>query len=231
MADDPEAALLALLDGWIESRTPFTDGAEEAAALRKVIRKVRPGVRQALVLRLFRDADGWRERPQVAVWGGRDALQVTRLAQARYGDAAQLVLLPAPEDVLNQTSSRTSAVLALGGERPWWGRLLARPRLKVSGALPELSLLGPRAALIVGEGSVGPSGEDETFWVTDAKEPSPRLTATLSDLGAAATLIEEAGGLKLFSLAGYFQADDARLARAPGSLTGVIGWAPLPFDL
>jgi hypothetical protein len=35
-----------------------------------------------------------------------------------------------------------------------------------------------------------------------------------------------AGGLKLFMLAGYVQAEDGRLASAPGSLSGVIGAAP-----
>ena len=36
-----------------------------------------------------------------------------------------------------------------------------------------------------------------------------------------------AGGLKLFMLAGYVQAEDGRLASAPGSLSGVIGAAPI----
>ena len=41
----------------------------------------------------------------------------------------------------------------------------------------------------------------------------------------------EAGGLKLFALAGFYQRDDARLARAPGKLSGVIGAAPAPLDV
>jgi len=41
----------------------------------------------------------------------------------------------------------------------------------------------------------------------------------------------QAGGLKLFSLAGYVQRDDRRLARAPGDLKGVIGAASTPFDV
>jgi hypothetical protein len=47
----------------------------------------------------------------------------------------------------------------------------------------------------------------------------------------AATLLVETGGLKLFMLAGYHQADDPRLARAPGRLSGVIGAAPAPLDV
>ena len=48
---------------------------------------------------------------------------------------------------------------------------------------------------------------------------------------AAARLLVETGGLKLFVLAGYYMADDERLARAPGRLSGVIGAAPAPLDV
>jgi hypothetical protein len=47
----------------------------------------------------------------------------------------------------------------------------------------------------------------------------------------AATLLVETGGLKLFVLAGFYQADDPRLTRAPGRLSGVIGAAPAPLDV
>ena len=47
----------------------------------------------------------------------------------------------------------------------------------------------------------------------------------------AATLLVEAGGLKLYMLAGFYQADDPRLTRAPGKLSGVIGAAPAPLDV
>jgi len=57
------------------------------------------------------------------------------------------------------------------------------------------------------------------------------VAETLSRDGVAADLLSEAGGLKLFTLAGYYQADDERLARAPGRLSGVIGAAPEPFDV
>jgi hypothetical protein len=53
----------------------------------------------------------------------------------------------------------------------------------------------------------------------------------LSRDGVAATPLVEAGGLKLFLLAGFYQGDDPRLARAPGRLSGVIGAAPAPLDV
>jgi hypothetical protein len=46
----------------------------------------------------------------------------------------------------------------------------------------------------------------------------------------AGKLIAESNGLKLFSIAGYYEADDDRLANAPGDLTGVVGVVPTPFD-
>ena len=49
--------------------------------------------------------------------------------------------------------------------------------------------------------------------------------------GVAASLLADVGGLKLFALAGFYMDGDERLARAPGSLTGVIGAAPSPFDV
>ena len=76
-----------------------------------------------------------------------------------------------------------------------------------------------------------PSGADETFWVTDAGEPAAKVIEALARDGVAAHLLAQAGGLKLFALAGFYQRDDQRLARAPGRLTGVIGSAATAFDL
>ena len=78
---------------------------------------------------------------------------------------------------------------------------------------------------------VEPSGHDETYWVTDAADSPAAIEADLFREGVPASLIQDTGGLKLFGLPGYWQPDDARLARAPGKLTGVIGAAPAPFDL
>ncbi|HEX7948692.1 MAG TPA: chorismate mutase, partial [Phenylobacterium sp.] len=69
-----------------------------------------------------------------------------------------------------------------------------------------------------------------TFWVTDAIESVAAVEAALSRDGVAADLVAEAGGLKLFALAGFYQREDERLARAPGRLSGVIGAAPAPLD-
>jgi hypothetical protein len=78
---------------------------------------------------------------------------------------------------------------------------------------------------------VEPTGDDRTFWVTDAAQPASVVEEALSRDGVAATPLVQAGGLKLFVLAGFYQANDERLARAPGQLSGVIGAAPAPLDV
>jgi hypothetical protein len=123
------------------------------------------------------------------------------------------------------------AVLALEPGSRWWGRLLAEPQLNIFASMPCLTTGGVQAAFAVGVVEIEPSGLDETYWVTDAAESSAVIEAALSAEGVAARLIQEAGGLKLFGLPGYFQRDDPRLVRAPGRLSGVIGAAPAPLDL
>ena len=98
-------------------------------------------------------------------------------------------------------------------------------------SLPCLAVWGPRAALAVAAIEVEPTGADETFWVTDAGQPGAAICEALSRDGVAGCQIAAGGGLKLFSLAGFYQKNDARLARAPGRLTGVIGASALPFDV
>ncbi len=76
-----------------------------------------------------------------------------------------------------------------------------------------------------------PTGADQTFWVTDAPGSAAQILAALARDGVAGELLAEAGGLKLFTLLGFYQPHDPRLARAPGRLSGVIGAAPTPLDV
>jgi hypothetical protein len=87
------------------------------------------------------------------------------------------------------------------------------------------------AALAVAAVDIEPTGHDHTFWVTDTQVAAPDVIDALGRDGVAADLVSEAGGLKLFMLAGFYMRDDERLARAPGSLSGVIGAAPAPLDV
>jgi chorismate mutase len=207
----------------------------EAQVLRRLL-AARQNASPALVVRVWREMIGdnlCRQGPfHLSVWGGRDPARSLELARARFGGAPSLRQAARPEDAL--AAARTPggvAVAALTPDSAWWGRLLAEPKLKVFAALPCLSAWGPLSALAVGDVEVEPTGDDRTFWVTDATQSAMAVEEALSRDGVAATLLVETGGLKLFVLSGFYQAQDPRLTRAPGALSGVIGAAPAPLDV
>jgi len=210
--------------------------ARETEIIRRMLAMPRDGAKPGLVVRVWREMMAESLALQgpfkLSVWGGGDPARTVELARLRFGTAPGLTLAARPEDALAGAAALGGVgVLALTPDSAWWGRLLAQPRLKVFSVLPCLAAWGPMGALAVAEVEVEPTGSDTTFWVTDATAAPAAIEAALGRDGVAATCIASAGGLKLFTLAGYHQADDARLARAPGGLSGVIGAAPTPFDV
>ena len=210
--------------------------AREAALLRQLLAAPDRSASPLLTVRLWREfiSDSLVQQGpfHLAVWGGANPARVVELARMRFGASPPLNRFANPQAALAEAKTPGGvAILALTPDAPWWGRLLAEPRLAVFASLPCLISLGPQAALAVAEVDVEPTGGDETYWVTDATEPAAKVEMTLARDGVAARVIADAGGLKLCALAGYYQRDDARLARAPGKLTGVIGASPTPFDL
>jgi len=156
----------------------------------------------------------------LVVWG--PASQV--LAADRYGLSARMAAKP--ENALASVREGARALMDLTPSAAWWGRLLAEPTLRVVAALPDHGQGQPRS-LLVQKASPGPTGNDRTFWATDSQWTDARIVEALGGRGLAASPLIEAGGLKLFALAGYVQAEDGRLTSAPGTLSGVIGAAPL----
>jgi chorismate mutase len=208
----------------------------ETALLKKLLAGPRNGARPGLIVRIWRELIGDSLATQgpfhIAVWGGKDPGRAVEVARLRFGVAPSLRQVAKPEDAIAEARQMGGVgVCALTADNAWWGRLLAEPKLKVFAALPCLAAWGPLAALAVAEVEVEPTGSDNTFWVTDAPAPAKIIEDALSHDGVAATLMVEAGGLKLFLLSGFYQADDPRLARAPGKLSGVIGAAPAPLDV
>jgi chorismate mutase len=206
----------------------------EAMLVRKLIANAN-GAPTGLTVRLWREFISYSLAAQgpfhLAVWGGADPARAGELARLRFGSAPPLRQVAKPEDALaNAKVSGGVGVLALAHGNAWWGRLLAEPKLSVFAALPCLAQWGEMSALAVAEVEVEPSGDDETFWVTDEPGPALKIVDALSRDGVAAELVSESGGLNLFFLSGFYQREDQRLARAPGRLTGVIGAAARPFD-
>ncbi|QDH74605.1 hypothetical protein [Brevundimonas sp. M20] len=190
----------------------------DAIALREVLKGLKPAEIAAArsVLGRLDAASG----PRLIVWGA--ASQV--LAADRYGLSARMAAKP--EAALKAVREGGRALMDLAPSNAWFGRLLAEPDLRVVAALPDHGAGLPRS-LMVQQTQPGPTGDDRTFWATDSAAPNSRIIEALSDAGLAATPLIESGGLKLFVLAGYVQAEDGRLANAPGKLSGVIGAAPL----
>ncbi len=207
----------------------------EAQVLRNLLSKPRDHASADQIVRLWRDLMGDNLARQgafrIALCPGKDAGRMTELVRLRFGGTPPIDLHPRAELALAAAKQPGVVAVAPVAEGAWWGRLLAEPSLRVFAALPCLSTQGPTTALAIAAVEVEPTGGDETFWVTDAAQSSSAIEAALAQDGVAASMLAQANGLKLFTLAGFYQAGDARLARAPGSLTGVIGAAPAPFDL
>ena len=156
----------------------------------------------------------------LVVWGSASQT----LAADRYGLTARTAA--DPDQALAVVREGARALMDLSPSAGWWGRLLAEPGLRVVGALPDDRHGLPRA-LLVQKARPGPTGDDRTFWTTDSAAPSATIVEALAAAGLIASPLMAAGGLKLFMLAGYVQAEDGRLSSAPGGLSGVIGAAPV----
>ncbi len=207
----------------------------EAQIMRRLLATRDPAASPALVVRIWRELIGDSLSQQgpfhLSVWGGKLEARAVELARLRFGAAPKLAMAARPEDAIAAAKTPGGVgVLAITPDSSWWGRLLAEPTLKVFATLPCLAAWGPTTAVAIAQVEVGPTGADQTLWVTDAPDIGKTIEALSRD-GVAGGPLAQHGGLTLYALAGYYQRDDARLARAPGRLHGVIGAAPEPFDL
>lgn len=218
--DGARAALDRDLANALAARLKAPDMAAdaEAIALRRLIR-AGASHRQAALLKTIWGRLSPAAGSALMVCGPESA----SLAADRYGVGHRVTA--EPQTALLEAERGGRAMIDVAVDRPWWGRLLARPGLSVQAALPDDAHALPRA-LLVAPGRIGPTGEDRTFWVTDAAGSAGEVSEQLMACGLPGRLLAQGGGLKLFMLAGYVQVEDGRLADAPGSLTGVIGAAP-----
>lgn len=190
----------------------------QALALRSLLHQA-PDVSLMAVLRSVWGRLDSAGRPAIVVHGA----EAQAFAADRFGLNFRLVAEAAA--ALAAAGGATRALIGLD-ERPWWGRMLLRPDLQVIGAFPDDTWGRPRA-LLIGAETTGPTGDDRTFWVTDSPLKEAAIIERLGQSGLGASLLSQGGGLKLFQLAGYVQAEDGRLDGAPGELRGVIGSAPV----
>ena len=208
--------------------------ARETQVIRRLLDRPHPGASASLIVRLWRElmAESLKSQGpfQITVFGGKEPARMAELARLRFGAAPALRMVDSADASIAAAEVLGGVgVIPLDGAAPW-ARLLAKPKLRVFAVLPCLAEWGRPQALAFAEVEVEPSGWDQTLWVSDAPNPVA-VEAALSALGLAAAPVAEAAGLTLYTLPGYVQADDERLKRAPGWLSGVLGAAPLPFDL
>lgn len=210
----------------------------EAQILRRLVQSEhRQSASKGLVVALWRElmSDSLYAQSSfhVAVWGGKTPARTAELARMRFGSTPPLYMVDTPEQAIaSAKASNGIAVCALSRDYAWWAKLLLEPKLSVFAVLPCVSQWGTTGALAIAEVTPEPSGEgDETLWVTDSVKPAYEIESLFMQDGVAARLLTDAGGIKLFALSGFYMRDDERLARGPGRLTGVIGVAPVSFDL
>ncbi len=209
--------------------------AREAQVLRRLLDQPRAAAGDRLVVRLWRElmADNLMGQGpfSLALHGARpDAIMA--LARERFGSAPPATRFPSAQGAL--AAARTEGVVAvidLEDPAPWWLRLLAEPNLVVFDALPPFVAEGPPAALAVAKIPLEPSGCDRTFLVVDTVLDAAETERRLGDAGLVGDLVRSVATVKLYALAGFVEGGDARLTSLPARLMGVIGAAPLPFDL
>lgn len=226
-----------LIEPEMDAATGTLDRALAEALAARMAAGARPGPdAESLALRdLLATATDHRSVQMLhAVWGRIVAVTgpvvfaagaaATLLAADRHG--LPIRTLADADAGLAEAARGARVVIDIDGPRPWWGKLLARPDLRIVAALPDDRFGRPRAVTVSQE-TPGPTGEDRTFWVTDSRLADTAILDALGQIGFQGQALVSAGGLKLFMLAGYVQAEDGRLTTAPGSLKGVIGAAPV----
>jgi len=194
----------------------------DAIALRPLLANLSP-TQKAAVRAVMGRMEAGLGRPVVACGG---------LSQLLTADRWGPFVRPAPDTdhALQAAVEGHRAVIDIGN-KAWWGKLLAINELKIIAALPDDAAARPRA-LVVSREHPGPSGNDRTFWVTDSPQSDEAITEALSGSGFAAGLLASSSGLKLFAFNGYVQPEDDRLkddrlVQASGTMSGVIGAAPV----
>ncbi len=208
----------------------------EAILIRKLINMPRKAASESLVVRVWRELISENLRIQGEAGGGlhmdlsakEHSQEVLVWARERFGFAPSYGYVDDPVAVIAAVRDvRHIGVLSLdprGGA--WWARLLAEPAVRIIAALPEMSHARPHAVALAAM-TPEPTGDDITFWVSDAREHENKLIEALSQRGFSADWLCTAQGLKLFALHGYVQETDERLGTPNlGSLSGIIGAAP-----
>lgn len=196
---------------------------DQSARLIRETASAHPDLPPGLIASVVRQLESSARPPLVSASGQGTAA----FARLRFGWRARITDVEDPRKALASARVGSPAVIAVDKRRdPWFARLLAMPDLSVI----DDDLTGDArtpSVLVVTRQWSEPSGDDRTWWLTDAELTPMAVETRLAELGLAARHALSAGGVALFALSGYVQREDERLLQAPGRLTGVIGAVPL----
>lgn len=196
---------------------PMPLAPDVSARLIRETAQAHPDLPPGLIAAVVREIESAARPVMVSAHGpGAEAF-----ARGRFGYRARVAQVADARAAVASARSGARAVVAMDPRDPWWARLLAEPALSVID--DDLTGDGLKPGLfVVARQWSEPSGDDRTWWISDATNP-PAVEAALSALGFAARYALAVGGMGLYQISGYVQPGDARLAQAPGRLSGVIG--------
>lgn len=199
---------------------PMPLAPDASARLIREAARAHPDLPPGLIAAVLREIESAARPVMVSAHGpGTEAY-----ARGRFGYRARVATVADARAAVASARAGARAVVAIEGRDPWWARLLAEPALSVIDDDISGDALRPGLFVVARQWSE-PSGEDRTWWITDASSPAAVVDA-LSALGLAARFALAVGGMGLFQISGYVQRTDDRLAQAPGRLSGVIGAVP-----
>lgn len=208
----------------------------EAILLRRLIGESKQLLSHDVIIKIWRELIGQSLQTQANLLGGlfiygsrRDPYDAIDAAICtRFGAHFQAILVEDEKKLLERVKKTNHlGVLSMTARHgAWWARLLATPEINIVCGLKDQALVMPSVVIIAAQ-TPEPSGNDLSFWVTDADQDARKIDQALSGLGFAGELLMTSQGFGLWGIAGFVQATDPRLIDAPGRLQGIIGAMPL----
>ena len=215
-------ALVGRLRDALGDLGPMPLSPDVSARLIRETAEVHTDLPPGLIASLMRDLESAARPVMISAHGpGTEAF-----ARGRFGFRARTALVADARSAVASARAGARAVVAMEARDPWWARLLAEPSLSVIDDDLIGDALKPSLFVVARQWSE-PSGQDRTWWLTDASGKPSEIEQALLQLGLSARHALSVGGIGLFQIDGYVQREDARLAQAPGRLAGVIGCVPV----
>lgn len=215
-------ALIGRLRDALTDLGPMPLAPDVSARLIRENAEIHPDLPPGLIASVVRELESAARPVMISAHGpGTEAF-----ARGRFGFRGRTALVADARSAVASARAGARAIVAIEARDPWWARLLAEPALSVI----DDDLIGDArkpSLFVVARQWSEPSGQDRTWWLTDAPGKPFEIEEALLQLGLTGRHALTVGGVGLYQIDGYVQREDARLAQAPGRLAGVIGCVPV----